>query len=218
MEYLSYLVGGMIMLVTAPLLILLSLFPRDNFLVEYLFFAQENIFTNLAAWLKIYLWPEWLLGVVFLIITYASFIYFIKFLRRKTWIIRIPLAIFLTWLVSFPSLMLLFAVENLDDPIASSYFPVNAAMKNVCYADWNKCPNTVEEMKGLDQSFYDLLKNKHVKLLKDNQKKEFVLVITHDDHRGVIFDKKNDFVDIQIQGCQIVSKQEVVEADILCKK
>ena len=112
--------------------------------------------------------------------------------------------------------------DEFFSPVSMQYFSINAALKNTC-VNWNKCPNTVEELKGLDQSFYPLLENKKVVFKKDDRQRYFYFLVKHDQYVGTIFTNEGtvngiDWLDIQFNGsCKITTQQKYFDKDVLCK-
>ncbi len=101
-------------------------------------------------------------------------------------------------------------IEPLGNPIASIYFPLNAAVKNTCFTDplHRNCPTTLEELVKIEpENFSPLLRGKFAVFHHPPQSNEYSLIIKHDRWRGVLFDPRlslagvDDFIDIQFNSC-----------------
>lgn len=100
--------------------------------------------------------------------------------------------------------------EEADDPIASIYFPLNAAIKNTCFQDplRNHCPKSVSELIAIQpQDFTRLTSGRGLTYQYYPETNQYTLVVRHDAIRGVIFDPRleqngePDFKDVNIDSC-----------------
>lgn len=157
-------------------------------------------------WASTHFW-----SVTFVIFFLVSLVIINKIIKiKKTKFAKIALALALSIAIALPLAFLLsfsnlLFLEGLDNPVASLYFPLNAAIKNTCYLDLTKthCPKNLDELIAIEpENFKPLLWGKKANYWYYPDSNEYTLIIKHDWMRGVIFDPKlqtfgtSDFVDL----------------------
>lgn len=93
-------------------------------------------------------------------------------------------------LCAVATLFLAILVGEDNHAIGSTYFPVNGDIKLACiYKDFPKsCPQTKQDVLGLDPSFPTLLANKDWDYRYYPDTNQYTLIIRHSQNLGVIFD------------------------------